>query len=714
MTTPYIDPNLIFAENAPVQDKPAAFENYDKGWDESRKNDGRPRIPQMNYLQQQADLKNRYIHENGAALPYKEGISYEENAVVVKDGVLQQLNDGVWKSVISDGLSNTIQTFNTPESGVDPVTGVADGSYYNVRSTEDDKFLVEYQNIGGVPTPSGKAYPSSDYVQTIAESTPLPFVLGESYNTNRRVQLNNGDIVKSTIEGNTNNPNLDMTGWVNTKAAQAIEDNSGKNQQEINDQSLYKDPADAIETLLSKSILKSSYVNNIDVSLTLTVGASGQFANLNSALEHATRLSFLYKKQGVWCDVLLLSGFIMDEQVLLNNTNLAHVRIKSQDPEVTIKRSALVLGQGSRFPAFGATNGAHLPFINAYFVMDETGTQAYRDGIYVSDNSLGVCHEGGVRNVGGRGLNVASGSMFDARNAVFKGAKEIGIRVSNASVCQARSCDFSNSYRGASINTGYACLSYSNMSDCGIGISADESSVLSFAYGIAERCTEQALLVDGASIFAKGATLNGSAIGIYAKNGANVNFESGKSTGGNKAIYAESGAYVSAVSSDLKNSSQIGAHITFGASAVLTSADITGCGIGISADRGANVSAYGADMTGAATACVISRAATVTLEAAKARRNANADSIADIQVSHGGIVRKTTGTTGGNSQPSNIVTNSGIIFDATVRPISGTTAARPTAGLYVGQQYFDTTLGKVIFVKDIAAPVWVDSAGTTV
>lgn len=28
MTTPYIDPNIIFAENAPVQDKPAAFANH--------------------------------------------------------------------------------------------------------------------------------------------------------------------------------------------------------------------------------------------------------------------------------------------------------------------------------------------------------------------------------------------------------------------------------------------------------------------------------------------------------------------------------------------------------------------------------------------------------------------------------------------------------------------------------------------------------------
>ena len=106
MTTPYIDPNIIFAENAPTQDKPAAFENYDKGWDESRKNDGRPEIKQMNYLQQQADLKNRYIHENGAALPYKEGVSYEENAVVVKDGFIQQKNGSSWAIPFMRGSQN--------------------------------------------------------------------------------------------------------------------------------------------------------------------------------------------------------------------------------------------------------------------------------------------------------------------------------------------------------------------------------------------------------------------------------------------------------------------------------------------------------------------------------------------------------------------------------------------------------------------------------
>ena len=42
-----------------------------------------------------------------------------------------------------------------------------------------------------------------------------------------------------------------------------------------------------------------------------------------------------------------------------------------------------------------------------------------------------------------------------------------------------------------------------------------------------------------------------------------------------------------------------------------------------------------------------------------------------------------------------------------------TTANRPTP-TYIGQIYFDTTLGKPIWCKDITTPIWVDSTGTTV
>lgn len=46
---------------------------------------------------------------------------------------------------------------------------------------------------------------------------------------------------------------------------------------------------------------------------------------------------------------------------------------------------------------------------------------------------------------------------------------------------------------------------------------------------------------------------------------------------------------------------------------------------------------------------------------------------------------------------------------------SGTTAQRPTTGLWIGRQFYDTTLNKPVFVNAVTpAIVWKDAAGTTV
>lgn len=105
MTTPYIDPKVIFASDAPAQDKPPAFSNYTRGMDATRSNEGRPTIKQENFIQQRNDLKNLYIHENGAALPFNDDMTYEENAVVVKDGELVQKSGNEWKKVGDKGYT---------------------------------------------------------------------------------------------------------------------------------------------------------------------------------------------------------------------------------------------------------------------------------------------------------------------------------------------------------------------------------------------------------------------------------------------------------------------------------------------------------------------------------------------------------------------------------------------------------------------------------
>lgn len=46
---------------------------------------------------------------------------------------------------------------------------------------------------------------------------------------------------------------------------------------------------------------------------------------------------------------------------------------------------------------------------------------------------------------------------------------------------------------------------------------------------------------------------------------------------------------------------------------------------------------------------------------------------------------------------------------------SGPTGQRPTAQMYVGKPYFDTTLGIPIWLKTPSpTPVWVNAAGTAV
>lgn len=62
------------------------------------------------------------------------------------------------------------KVYDTPEAGVNPVTGVADGAYFNVRSSSDESYVDEYQNIAGVPTPTGKSYPSGAALNAVKEA----------------------------------------------------------------------------------------------------------------------------------------------------------------------------------------------------------------------------------------------------------------------------------------------------------------------------------------------------------------------------------------------------------------------------------------------------------------------------------------------------------------------------------------------------------------
>lgn len=45
---------------------------------------------------------------------------------------------------------------------------------------------------------------------------------------------------------------------------------------------------------------------------------------------------------------------------------------------------------------------------------------------------------------------------------------------------------------------------------------------------------------------------------------------------------------------------------------------------------------------------------------------------------------------------------------------SGATAERPSTGLWIGRMFFDSTLGKPVWVKSVKPAVWVDASGVVV
>ena len=134
-------------------------------------------------------------------------VSASEDALKAQEDALKAQNAA--KNAVFAGV-----VFPTAAEGVDPVLGVQNGAYFNVRSPLSEHYIDEYQNVNGVAVATGKSYPTSDYVQDISEYIALPFVLETVYKLNQRVVLTNGDIVKSAIDGNANDPNVDMAGWL--------------------------------------------------------------------------------------------------------------------------------------------------------------------------------------------------------------------------------------------------------------------------------------------------------------------------------------------------------------------------------------------------------------------------------------------------------------------------------------------------------------------
>jgi hypothetical protein len=154
------------------------------------------------------------------------------------------------------------------------------------------------------------------------------------------------------------------------------------------------------------------------------VGTGGDFATINAALAYLSLRRPAYVPSGFITQIQLLSGFVMAEQVICVGVDFGWVRITSVDPLVTINRAALTTSVLGRFPAFSGLAGASLPTIGCLFDMNTGGVATNRDGALVSNSSLSVLTNCGIRRAGGHGLNAASGAIVTADSSDFRQATD--------------------------------------------------------------------------------------------------------------------------------------------------------------------------------------------------------------------------------------------------------------------------------------------------
>lgn len=70
--------------------------------------------------------------------------------------------------------------------------------------------------------------------QAVNDLGGVDYWAARSYQASNEVRLADGTVVISTIDNNSNNPNIDMTGWKKKNTADQIFDESGLSQQEVN------------------------------------------------------------------------------------------------------------------------------------------------------------------------------------------------------------------------------------------------------------------------------------------------------------------------------------------------------------------------------------------------------------------------------------------------------------------------------------------------
>lgn len=223
----------------------------------------------------------------------------------------------------------------------------------------------------------------------------------------------------STLSGSTTNESGEGTHTHELDIA------SNEDATNINDNSSLMTPSSTQAAIQSHKILET---------VTFHVGPEQELTTISDALERCSELIQTYKKSSPHITIFLDSGFVMEEQVIIDHgVNLSNVTITSVAP-IVINRESLTTTIEGYFPAFAGIHFAKLPRIDVAFMMNTTGSSVNRVGVLVSDGASGWLNEGKGIVGAPYGAIVMDSSNFVCKNSILENSPHTGLHVTGASI----------------------------------------------------------------------------------------------------------------------------------------------------------------------------------------------------------------------------------------------------------------------------------------
>lgn len=213
---------------------------------------------------------------------------------------------------------------------------------------------------------------------------------------------------------------------------------------------------------------------------TKTVGVGGDFTTLNLAINWCKKVI----PNGYKVTLQLMAGFVMAEQILLENLDLGFVTISSVDATVMVTSSAISTVFIVERPIFGGINSI-MPVIDVYFKLDNIASSNTISGLNL-EGMLSYCKINtgkGFEDLNSRPIFSWKGAKIKANGFIAKNCRA-GIKAANNGEILALSCNINTIYsnptnvyahNGAKINISSAVLSTVGF----INIKCENSEVIS-------------------------------------------------------------------------------------------------------------------------------------------------------------------------------------------------------------------------------------------